>query len=69
MQALIAQLMEKANLTQEQAAQAAGVVKTFLHDRLPEPLRGPVDSALTGDALKGAADQAKSALGGLLGKK
>ncbi len=69
MKELIGQLMEKANLSKEQAEQAAVVVKQFLGSRLPESLRGPVESALTGENIAGAADQAKDLLGGLFGSK
>ncbi len=69
MKELIAQLIEKANLTEEQAGQAAAVVKNFLADRLPEAIRGPVESALTGEGIMGVADKAKGMLGGLFGGK
>ena len=67
MKELISQLVEKANLTEEQAEKAADVVKNFLHEKLPEAIRGPVESALTGEALKDVADKAKGVLGGLFG--
>lgn len=61
MKELIAQLVSKADLDE---AQAAKVVRGFLASRLPDALRGPVESALTGQAVDSAVDQAK----GLLGK-
>ena len=64
MKELIAQLMSQADLSEAQAAKVAEVVRGFLASRLPEPLRGPVEGALTGQAVDGALDQAK----GLLGK-
>lgn len=64
MKDLIATLVANANLTEAQAAQVASVVKGFLADKLPEPLRGAVDGYLTGSHVEGALDQAK----GLLGK-
>lgn len=67
MKELVSQLMEKANLSEEQAAQAAGVVKDFLHEKLPDAIRGPVESILTGEALQDGLDKAKGALGGLFG--
>ena len=67
MKELISQLVEKASLTEEQAEKAAEVVKNFLHEKLPEAVRGPVESALTGEALKDVADKAKGVLGGLFG--
>jgi hypothetical protein len=64
MKELISQLVAKADLSPDQAAKVAEVVRGFLASKLPEMLRGPVDSALTGENVDGAVDQAK----GLLGK-
>jgi len=64
MKGLISQLVAKADLDEAQAAKVAEVVRGFLADKLPEPLRGTVESALTGQAVDSAVDQAK----GLLGK-
>jgi hypothetical protein len=64
MKELISQLVAKADLSEAQAAKVAEVVKGFLSNKLPEALRAPVESALTGDAVDSAVDQAK----GLLGK-
>ncbi len=64
MKELISQLVAKADLSEAQAAQVADVVRGFLSSKLPEMLRGPVDSALTGENVDSAVDQAK----GLLGK-
>jgi len=64
MKELISQLVSKADISEEQAAKVAEVVRGFLSSKLPEMLRGPVDSALTGEAVDSAVDQAK----GLLGK-
>ena len=64
MKELIAQLVSKADISEAQAAKVAEVVRGFLSSKLPEMLRVPVDSALTGEAVDGAVDQAK----GLLGK-
>jgi hypothetical protein len=64
MKELISQLVAQADISEAQAAKVAEVVRGFLSSKLPEVLRGPVDSALTGEAVDGALDQAK----GLLGK-
>jgi proline dehydrogenase len=64
MQELISQLVAKADLSEAQAAKVAEVVRGFLSTKLPEPLRGPVESYLTGQNVDSAVDQAK----GLLGK-
>lgn len=69
MKELIARLVSQANLTEEQAAQAATVVRQFLNERLPEPIRGPVESCLTGENVDGAVDTARTMLGGLFGTK
>lgn len=61
---LISRLVSQANLSDEQAKKVAEVVRGFLKDKLPAPLQGPVDSALTGANVDAALDQAK----GLLGK-
>jgi len=64
MKELISRLVSQADLSEAQAAKVAEVVRGFLASKLPEMLRGPVESALTGEAVDSAVDQAK----GLLGK-
>lgn len=64
MNELISQLVAKADLDEAQASKVAEVVRGFLASKLPDALRGPVESALTGQAVDNAVDQAK----GLLGK-
>lgn len=64
MKELIGKLVEKADLSEEQAAKVAEVVKDFLGDKLPEAIKGPVMGALTGENVDQAADLAT----GLLGK-
>jgi hypothetical protein len=64
MKELISQLVAKADLSEAQAAKAAEVVRGFLGSKLPDALRGPVESALTGQNVDSAVDQAK----GLIGK-
>jgi hypothetical protein len=65
---LISQLVAKADLSEAQAAKVAEVVRGFLASKLPEAVRGPVESALTGKNVDSAVDQAKGLLGGLVGK-
>lgn len=65
MKELIGVLIAKADLDQEQAAKVAEVVKGFLTDKLPAPLQGPVLSAISGESVDSAADQAKNMLGKL----
>lgn len=64
MKELISQLVAKADLDEAQAAKVAEVVRGFIASKLPETLRGPVESALTGQNVDNAVDQAK----GLIGK-
>lgn len=68
MKELIEQLVGKAELNPEQAAKVAEVVKGFLADKLPEPIKGAVLGAISGESVDSAADQAKGLLGGLAGK-
>lgn len=65
MKALVQELVAKADLSDDQANKVAGVVREFLVGRLPEALRGPVESVLTGDNVDDAFDAAKNLLGGL----
>lgn len=65
MKALIGELVQKADLSEEQAAKVAGVVREYLIGKLPEPLHGPLEAALTGEHLDTAFDAAKNLLGGL----
>lgn len=71
MQELVQRLSQNANLTDEQARQAVDVVKNFLSDKLPDPIAGPVMSALDGedvsDKLQGAVEGLKGKLGGMFG--
>jgi hypothetical protein len=66
MKALIAELIQKADLSDAQAAKVAEVVKSFLGAKLPDALRGPVESALTGENVDDVVGQAKNLLGGFL---
>ena len=65
MNQLITELVAKADLNEGQAAKVAEVVRGFLASKLPEALRGPVEGALTGQAVDSAVDQAKGMLGKL----
>lgn len=65
MKELVKTLVAQADLSQAQAEQVAVVVKGFLENRLPEPLKGPVLGAISGESVDGAADQAKDLLGKL----
>lgn len=65
MKALIGELVQKAELSEEQAAKVAQVVRDFVIGKLPAAIHGPVESALSGENVDSAFDAAKSALGGL----
>jgi hypothetical protein len=65
MKALISELVQKADLSEAQAVKVAEVVKGFLGSRLPDAIRGPVESALTGENVDNAVDAAKNMLGKL----
>lgn len=65
MKALIGELVQKADLSEAQATKVAEVVKGFLGSRLPDAIRGPVESALTGENVDNAVDVAKNMLGKL----
>lgn len=62
MNEFISQLVAKADLSEAQAAKVAEVVRGFLANKLPDAVRGPVDSALTGQNVDNAVDQAKGLL-------
>jgi hypothetical protein len=66
MKALIGELIQKADLSEGQAAKVAEVVKSFISSRLPDAIKGPVEAALTGDKVDDAVDAAKGLLGGFL---
>jgi len=66
MKALIAELVQKADLSEDQAAKVAEVVRGFIGSKLPDAIRGPVEAALTGERVDDAVGQAKNLLGGFL---
>ncbi|MGH7572279.1 MAG: hypothetical protein ACREMK_10590 [Gemmatimonadota bacterium] len=63
MQELIDRLKAKADLSDEQAAKAADVMKNFLDEKLPDSLSGPMDKVLTGANVQDAVERGKSFLG------
>lgn len=65
MKQLIQSLVAKADLSEAQATKVAEVVKDFLAERLPEPIRGPAMNALTGDNVDSAVDVVKDVVGKL----
>lgn len=67
MQELLNQLMQKANLDEIAAEKAVEVVKDFLEDKLPGPIKSQVMNALEGIDLEDAGDLLGKAKG-LFGK-
>ncbi len=73
MDELVKLVSEKAGIQESQAEKAIEAVMGFLKDKLPEPIAGQIENAISSDAaVKQASnllDQGVGALGGLLGKK
>jgi hypothetical protein len=69
MDELINQITQRTGISADQARQAVQVVTDYLKAKLPAPLAGQVDAALSGSALGDAANQAGQVLGGLFGKQ
>jgi len=65
MNELIEQLKSRVGLDDSKAQSAAQTVIEFLKQRLPEPIAGQIESALSGGGVAGITDK----LGGMLGKK
>jgi hypothetical protein len=65
MKELIAKLVTEADLSNEQAAKVAEVVRGFLTEKLPAPIKDHVLGALTGENIDNAFDALKGGLGGL----
>jgi hypothetical protein len=59
MKELISTLIQKADLSPEQADKVAEVVRQFLKDKLPDAMEGPVLAALSGDNVDDAVGKAK----------
>ena len=64
MKAIIQKLVAEADLSEQQAAKVAEVLRGFLGERLPHAIREPVISALSGENVDSGADMVKNALGG-----
>jgi len=65
----INQITQRTGISAEQARQAVQVVADYLKTKLPAPLAGQVDAALSGATLGDVANQAGQMLGGLFGKQ
>lgn len=69
MDELIKQVTAKAGISEEQARSAVNTVLGFVKDRLPAPIAGQVESAMTGEGggVGGTLGGLASKVGGLLG--
>jgi len=69
MEELIKQVTSKAGISEEQARTAVTTVLGFIKDKLPAPIAGQVESALTGEGggIGGTLGNIASKAGGLLG--
>ena len=73
MEELIKMVSSKAGIQEAQAKTAVETVMGFLKQKLPAPIAGQLEAALSNEAMMGQAseliDKGVSNLGGLLGKK
>jgi uncharacterized protein (DUF2267 family) len=69
MEELIKQVAAKTGITEEQARTAVTTVLGFVKDRLPAPIAGQIDNAVTGEGggIGGSLGDLASKAGGLLG--
>lgn len=72
---LIKQVSQRTGLSEDKAKTAVDTVVNFLKDKLPSPIAGQIDNALSGaggaiaNAGGAVADKAGDLLGGIMGKK
>lgn len=67
---LVKVIVEKAGLSEKKAEVVVEIMADFLKEKLPAPLNGYVDTALSGGNLDmSALGNITSGLGGLFGKK
>ena len=69
MKELAKNLIEKANLTEEQAHHAAEAMRGFLEQKLPDAVKGSVLGFLTQERVEGALNKASDVAAGLTGDK
>lgn len=69
MDELIKQVTTKAGISEEQARTAVSTVMGFLKDKLPAPIAGQIENAMSGEGggIGGVAGGLASKVGGLLG--
>ena len=69
MDELIKQVSAKAGISEDQARSAVSTVLDFVKGRLPEPIAGQIENAMTGEGggIGGTLGDLASKAGGLLG--
>jgi len=69
MDELIKQVAAKAGISEDQARSAVSTVLDFVKGRLPEPIAGQIENAMTGEGggIGGTVGDLASKVGGLLG--
>jgi len=69
MEELIKQVSAKAGISEDQARSAVNTVLSFVKDRLPAPIAGQIENAMSGEGggIGGAVGDVASKVGGLLG--
>lgn len=65
MDELVKLVSEKTGISEDQARQAVEAVVGYLKDKLPEPIAGQIDKALSGGSVD--VEDLKKGLGGMLG--
>lgn len=68
MDELIKLVSQKTGLSEEMSRKAVEVVIAFLKDKLPDPIAGMIDGALSGEGTVAGLEDLVGGLGGLLGK-
>jgi hypothetical protein len=69
MDELVALVVQKTGISEEQARMAVETVIDYLKDRLPEPLAGQIDGYLSGEGADGSVEDIAKGLDGLFSKK
>ncbi len=71
MDELIKQVAQRTGISEEQARTAVQTVIGFLKERLPAPIAGQLDNAVSGAGGSGGSitDQAGGMIGGMFGQK
>lgn len=67
METIVALIVEKTGLSEENAQKAATVVIGYIKEQLPESMQGMVDSVIAGETPDSVGDLVGGALGGLFG--